>query len=99
MRTLLALPILFALTGLAPANALAADEAKDKAAPGKNLVGTWKLLTAKYGGNEYKYPEGTTMLKHVTPSQFMWATYDADGKVTRAAGGAYTIAGETYGDP
>jgi hypothetical protein len=60
------------------------------------LVGTWKLVSAKYGGNEHKFPEGSTMLKHVTPTQFMWATYDKDGTVTRAAGGGYTLKGETY---
>jgi len=60
------------------------------------LVGTWKLLTAKYGGQESQFPEGFTMVKHVTPTHFMWVTYDKDGKVTRAAGGAYTLKGEVY---
>jgi len=41
-------------------------------------------------------PEGDTMVKHVTATQFMWATYDKDGKVTRAAGGDYTLKGEVY---
>ena len=27
---------------------------------------------------------------------FMWASYDKDGKVTRAAGGDYTLKGEVY---
>lgn len=73
-----------------------ADEPKPAAKPGNKLVGTWKLVSAKYGGNEFKFPDGTTMLKHVTPTQFMWATHDADGKVFRAAGGGYTLKGETY---
>ena len=60
------------------------------------LVGTWKLISAKYGGEESKFPEGVTTVKHVTPTQFMWATYDKDGTVTRAAGGAYTLKGEVY---
>jgi len=60
------------------------------------LVATWKLVSGKYGGNDFKFPEGTTMLKHVTPTQFMWVTYDKDGKVFRTAGGAYTLKGETY---
>jgi hypothetical protein len=38
------------------------------------------------------------MLKHVTPSQFMWVTYDQDGKVTRVAGGSYTLKGEEYAE-
>jgi hypothetical protein len=69
-----------------------ADEPKAE----NKLVGTWKLISAKYGGQEHKFPEGTTTLKHVTPTQFMWATYDGDGKVTRAAGGGYTMKGDAY---
>jgi hypothetical protein len=73
-----------------------ADEPKGDAKSDNKLVGTWKLLSAKYGGEEFKFPEGDTMLKHVTPTQFMWATYDKDGKVTRAAGGGYTLKGDVY---
>ena len=36
------------------------------------------------------------MVKHVTPTQFMWAMYDQDGTVTRAAGGGYTLKGEEF---
>jgi len=73
------------------------DEPKkgDEKAANK-LIGTWKLISAKYNEQEFKLPEGATQLKHVTPSQFMWATYDQDGKVTRGAGGPYTLKGETY---
>ncbi len=73
-----------------------ADAPKAGAKADNKLVGTWKLVSAKYGGEEFKFPEGTTMVKHVTPTQFMWATYDKDGTVTRAAGGPYTLKGETY---
>src|SRR5512138_343792 len=61
-----------------------------------SLVGTWKMVSAKYGGQESKLPEGVTTVKHVTPTQFMWASYDKDGQVTRAAGGVYTLKGEVY---
>jgi len=73
-----------------------ADEPKGEAKSDNKLVGTWKLASAKYGGQEHKFPEGVTTVKHVTPAQFMWATYDEDGKVTRAAGGGYTLKGEVY---
>src|SRR5438093_11720308 len=66
-------------------------EPKADAMSHHKLVGTWKLLSAKYGGEESKLPEGLTTLKHVTPTQFMWTTYDKDGTVTRAAGGSYTM--------
>ena len=80
---------------VAAAAARAGDPKADAKADNK-LLGTWKLVTAKYGGEEFKFPEGTTHIKHVTPTQFMWATYDKDGTVTRAAGGAYTLDGENY---
>jgi hypothetical protein len=72
-----------------------ADDPKG-AAPENQLVGTWKLVSAKYGGNESTLPKRLTTLKHVTPTQFTWASYDKDGKVTRTAGGTYTLKGDTY---
>jgi hypothetical protein len=60
------------------------------------LLGTWNMVSAKYAGQEFKFPEGTTTLKHVTPSQFIWVGHDENGKITRAAGGSYTIKGDTY---
>ena len=71
-------------------------ESKPDAKSDHKLVGTWKLVSAKYGGQQSSLPESLTTLKHVTPSQFMWATYDKDGTVTRAAGGGYTLKGEVY---
>ncbi len=71
-------------------------EAKADAKSENKLVGTWKLVSAKYGGEEFKFDEGLTTVKHVTPTQFMWASYDKDGKVTRAAGGSYTMKGDAY---
>ena len=80
---------------VAAAAARAGDPKADAKADNK-LIGTWKLVSAKYGGEDFKFSEGTTHIKHVTPTQFMWATYDKDGTVTRAAGGAYTLDGDNY---
>jgi hypothetical protein len=75
----------------------AADESKKAdAKPENKLIGTWKQVSAKYGGRDFKPPEGRTTLKHVTPTQFMWLSYDKDGNVTRAAGGRYTMKGVVY---
>ncbi|MDR3622934.1 MAG: hypothetical protein P4L85_26505 [Paludisphaera borealis] len=60
------------------------------------LIGTWRMTSAKYDGQEFKLEEGLTKIKHITPTQFMWVTYDKDGKVTRAAGGSYSLRDETY---
>jgi hypothetical protein len=81
--------------GVTAAVACAADPKGDGQSDNP-LVGTWKLVSGKYGGQEFKFPEGSTHIKHVTPTQFMWATYDKDGVVSRAAGGTYTLKGETY---
>jgi hypothetical protein len=74
-----------------------ADETEKAAAKTENkLVGTWKLVSGKQGGQDIQLPEGLTMLKHVTPSHFMWAIYDKDGKVMSALGGPCTLKGEDY---
>jgi len=79
----------------AAAIAVRADEpAKGQAA--NPLVGTWKAVSAKYGGQEASRPDGYTHLKHVTPTQFMWAIYDKDGKVEAGLGGGYTLKGNEY---
>jgi hypothetical protein len=57
------------------------------------LVGTWKLVSAKYGGRQSTLSKDSTTLKHFTPTHFMWASYDAVGKVTRTGGGPYTFKG------
>lgn len=74
-----------------------ADDPKQAEARTENkLVGTWKQVKAKFGGNEVKIPEGTTQLKHITPTHFMFIDFDKDGKVFFALGGTYTLKGEKY---
>jgi hypothetical protein len=93
-QTVRCLAVIIALAVMA-ATAWSADP-KPEAKSDHKLVGTWKLISAKYNGQAAEFPAGVTTLKHVTPSQFMWTTYDKDGTVTRAAGGAYTLKGEAY---
>ena len=75
-----------------------ADEPKGDPKADNKLVGTWKLVSAKYNGKESNLPETMTTLKHITPTQMMWLSYDNDGKVTRAAGGSYTLKGDEFTD-
>jgi len=89
------LAVWFLAIGLVLSTTARGEDPKAAAAPHK-LVGTWKMVSAKYGGQEFTFPDGMTTLKHVTPAHFMWASYDKDGVVSRTAGGAYTIKGETY---
>jgi hypothetical protein len=79
---------------LATIIALAAATAAVRADDGNGdnpLVGTWKIVSGKYGGVESTRPAGATTVKHITPTHYMWATYDKDGQVTRTAGGPYTF--------
>jgi hypothetical protein len=86
---------MFAILALADATGLAGRNQQSKAEDSR-LIGTWRVLSGKYGGQEFKRPEGLTTVKHVTPTHFMWVTYDRNGKVTRAAGGRYTLKADTY---
>jgi hypothetical protein len=75
----------------------AADEPKKAEPKAENkLVGTWKLVSAKHDGKEANLPEELTMLKHVTPVQFMWALHDKDGKVVASLGGPCILKGDKY---
>ena len=84
--------ILLVMAAFTAATAAWADVPKND----NKLIGTWKLISAKYDGQESKLPDGYTDLKHVTPTHFMWAVYDKDGKVVAALGGTCTVKGEEY---
>ena len=94
MRTLMVMVGLFTVAGLGSSASLTVDVLKNKEATANKLVGTWKLVSAQYGGQESVLPKDATTLKHMTPTQYMWATYDKDGQVSRTAGGPYTFNGE-----
>src|SRR4051812_27053486 len=89
---------LVGVVGLAVcAAAVWADDTKgDTKASDGRLVGTWRNVSAVFGGQQIARPEGQTSLKHVTPTQFMWVTYDSEGQVVRTAGGSYTLKGMDY---
>jgi len=85
------------LAGLAVAVTYSlAEDTKHDSKLQEEIVGTWTLVSAKFNGNPFSFPEGSTHIKHVTPTQFMWATYEKDGTVNRAAGGSYTLKGDAY---
>ena len=63
-----------------------------------SAVGTWKLVTAKANGKAVDVPAGTTVLKHVTPTDFVFVYYTAQGLITVAGGGRYTYNGTRYAE-
>lgn len=84
------------LAPLALLVACAAPVAADDPPKPEALIGTWKLVSGKYGDQEVTPPPGIGMLKHVTPTQFMWLTHGEDGTISRAGGGPYTLKGDAY---
>ncbi len=87
----LALIATFALASYAPA----ADDPRPPD-PKERLVGTWKLATAKYRGQDFPFPESFTTIKIVTPTRYVLVIYGKDGTVARASGGSYKLVGDTY---
>ena len=63
-----------------------------------SAVGTWKLVSAKSNGKAVDVPAGTTVLKHVTPTDFVFVYYTAQGLITVAGGGRYTYNGTRYAE-
>jgi hypothetical protein len=61
-------------------------------------VGTWKLVTAKANGKAVEVAAGTTVLKHVTPTDFVFVYYTPQGLITVAGGGRYTFDGTRYAE-
>ena len=62
----------------------------------EGVVGTWRLVSAKANGKAVEIPAGTTVLKHVTPTDFVFVYYTQQGLITVAGGGRYTLKGNHY---
>jgi hypothetical protein len=94
--SILLLPLVVGTLGLTYLTLQAADHI-DKDEAGQSVIGTWKLVSAKYGGEEFDPAKQGTTLKHITPTSFVWLSYDAETKiVSRTAGGTYTLKGDQY---
>ena len=96
MAVLVSLVAVAAFTSFTSGRSSADEPKKTEAMTENKLLGTWKQVKAKFRGNEVKIPEGTTQLKHVTPTHFMFVDFDKDGKFIDAFGGPYTLKGEKY---
>ena len=73
--------------------------AQEKSAPDGKHLGTWKLVSTKYGdATEFtKRGEESLRLKLITATHFTWLEVDnSSKKVVASAGGKYTMAGTTY---
>jgi hypothetical protein len=87
---------LVAVAAFTSGRSTADDQKKAEERTENKLVGTWKMVKARFGGKEFKIPDGTTQLKHITPTQYMFVDFDKDGNVFDARGGPYTLKGEKF---
>lgn len=94
MRWLPCFVVLALVAGLSGSLAFA-----HRPSPGaETAVGTWQLVTAKANGKVSDFPAGTTILKHVTPTDFIFVYYDTRGVITLAGGGKYKFDGSHYAE-
>jgi WD40 repeat protein len=63
-----------------------------------NHVGTWRLLSFKYGdATEWSsLPETQLRVKHITEAHFIWVQYETNGNVQTTAGGTCTLIDAAY---
>lgn len=62
-----------------------------------SLIGTWRMTSMKINGQKNDIPDNSVTYKHVTPAGFTWLSHEKEtGKIFRAAGGTYTLVGDSY---
>lgn len=73
--------------------------AQESAAKKDAHLGTWKLVSTKYGpATEFtKRSDDAVRIKHITATHFTWLEVVSDSKkIVSGAGGKYTLEGGTY---
>ena len=62
-----------------------------------HLIGAWVVISDKVDGIDRSTPRDWATYKHITPVGFIWLSHDKiTGRITRAAGGTYTLHGNVY---
>jgi hypothetical protein len=75
----------------------AGSQEKGAKAEDNKLIGTWKMVSAKYDGQESDTPTRLICFKHITPTHWIWAFADPATKdISMAATGTYTLKDDTY---
>lgn len=96
MVVLVSLVAVAAFTTFTSGRSTADAPKKAEAKTENKLVGTWKMVKAKFGSKDFKIPEGNTQIKHITPTHYMFVDFDKDGNVFDARGGPYTLKGDRF---
>jgi hypothetical protein len=63
------------------------------------LLGTWKLVSHKYGGSDIQYANDSIVqrIKLITPTTFTWVHFNTKDQLVReVAGGTYVFDGDNY---
>ena len=63
----------------------------------KNLIGSWRIVSASFGGVVSELHRNSITIKHVTPVHLIWIGYQPDDrKIFRSAGGSWKVAEGKY---
>ena len=90
--------IFLILTLLFPLALCAADPVPDDQLS-TELIGTWKMISAKFGGRESNLPSRLDVLKHVTLTHVTWMRSDPKtGNVVAMACGRWELEGNRFSD-
>jgi hypothetical protein len=68
-------------------------------APATSLVGTWEMVSTKYGDATESSPVADNLkaMKFITPTHFIWVHFDPKTKkISNSMGGTYSLSGSTY---
>ena len=75
------------------------ERTSNQVATDLRLVGSWELVKQKTEGDSVytEYPDFVGYIKHITPTNFTWVYFNAEGdEVISEGGGTYTLEGDTY---
>lgn len=65
----------------------------------QELVGTWKMVSARYGDRDSTLPKRMVVIKHVTPTHMTWFRADPETQsVVDMASGKWSLKGDQYAD-
>lgn len=61
------------------------------------LVGSWRIVSASFGGVPSELHENSITIKHITPVHIIWIGYQPDDrKIFRSAGGSWKVDSGKY---
>jgi hypothetical protein len=87
-----------ALMLVLPLSLLAQEEVPEEQLP-KELIGTWKMVSAKFGGQTSELPQRLHVLKHITPTHMTWMRIQPEsGEVVAMACGKWKLDGDQFSD-